>query len=67
MLAALNGSPENVRTLATMGANLLFDFVTNSDKSDKIKAQVLTALAEHGVTSSNIPLGFQSTLYFESE
>jgi hypothetical protein len=45
---------------------IVFDLVALSDEADAIKAEVLAALAEHGLTSPNIPPGFQSPLYFKS-
>jgi hypothetical protein len=77
MTAAVNAKPDYVRTLATMGSDLshrcnsganVFDFDTMSEipKSREEIAAVLKALAEHSITSRNIPPRFQSPLYFRS-
>jgi hypothetical protein len=69
------GEANNVHLLATMGTDLslkddddnnVYDVVELSDESDAKKAVVYKALAEHDVTSNDIPQGFQSPLYFES-
>jgi hypothetical protein len=75
MASAFLGHVEHVRPLATMGTDLaivdndgdnVFRLVELSSQSSESKAVVFRALAEHGVTSSNIPPGFQSSLYFRS-
>jgi ankyrin repeat protein len=73
--AAFAGYAENVRTLATMGSDLsvkdndgdtIFYYAEVSSRPSSEKVAVIQALAEHGVTSEDIPSGFQSTLYFKS-
>jgi hypothetical protein len=57
-------------SLKTNAGNNLFALVTSSSIAiinRESKAEVLAALAEHGVTSSKIPRHFQSPLYFASE
>jgi hypothetical protein len=76
MRAAYNCIAANVHTLATMGSDLslkssqdgdnLFDLVQLCEDSNEMKAETLAALVEHGVTSTNVPPGFQSPLYFRS-
>jgi hypothetical protein len=73
-----NSRVEYVRTLATMGTDLslkhergpgggnVFDNAQQSNFSPEEKTAVFKVLAEHGVTSRNIPRGFQSPLYFRS-
>jgi hypothetical protein len=78
MQAAFNSRVEYVRTLATMGTDLslkhergpgggnVFDNAQQSNFSPEEKTAVFKMLAKHGVTSRNIPRGFQSPLYFRS-
>jgi hypothetical protein len=72
MDSAFGGSADNIRALAIMGADLSLNSglksgnVFNLAKVSNMKASILSALAEHGVTSSNILPGFQSPLYFRS-
>jgi hypothetical protein len=73
-----NCSVDKLRTLATMGTDLskntnvgsnVFDIAMSPRSTDcspdKISA-IFKALSEHGVTSRNIPPGFQSPHYFRS-
>jgi ankyrin repeat protein len=77
--AVLLGNVMNVHLLATMGADLsprnelgetVLDQVQYCDESDEaspVKTALYSALAEHGVTSHDIPANFQSPLYFKSK
>jgi ankyrin repeat protein len=75
MGAAWNGMAANVDTLATMGTDLslkskngdnVFHYAEESGLPPEKIAAVFKALSEHGVKSANIPIGFQSPLYFRS-
>jgi ankyrin repeat protein len=74
MQAAFNARVEHVRTLATMGTDLslkhnggdnVLEWAGRPETPTKI-AEMIKVLAEHGVTSLNIPRGFQSPHYFRS-
>jgi hypothetical protein len=73
MRAVYSRLPENVRLLAKMGTDLslmergrnVFDIIEDFSAEDF--GLMLEVLAEHGVTSNNIPANFQSPLYFESK
>jgi ankyrin repeat protein len=74
--AAVADQPDNVRLLATMGTDLslrnrhgenVFDYVKSSRLRGEETTGLFEALAEHGITSSDIPANFQSPLYFESK
>jgi hypothetical protein len=70
--AAFFSKADNVHLLATMETDLSLegedgDNVFDEVEYSKEKAAVYSVLAEHGVTSSNIPAGFQSPLYFTSK
>jgi hypothetical protein len=74
--AAVNGSADNVHTLATMGTDLsivasqgLTVFNVNKispGSTPAQKAAIVKVLAKHGVTSASIPRHYQSPLYFSS-
>jgi ankyrin repeat protein len=73
--AAFSGRAGYVRAFATMGSDFsiksffatnVFDAAELSIEPPEKKAAVLKALAEHSITSRNIPPRFQSPLYFRS-
>jgi hypothetical protein len=77
MDSTFDGNVDNVHLLGTMGADLslknayeknVFDQIgLNPELPDEKIAALEEVLAEHGITSTNIPRGFQSPLYFESK
>jgi hypothetical protein len=75
MFATCNDCIANLQVLATFGTDLsittnggsnLFVGAENSNQPPEKKAAIFKALAEHGVTSCDIPARFQSPLYFKS-
>jgi hypothetical protein len=69
-------SLHTIHLLATMGADLSFEDLEREggnvfdlvgvDKSPTQETRIYALLAEHGVTSNDIPFRFQSPLYFAS-
>jgi hypothetical protein len=72
MNAVFHRQVDDIQTVATMGADLSITEDTDRNVSEFVaefgnsspakKSSIYAALAEHGVTSSRIPPGFQSPL-----